>query len=128
MQVSSKQLAKYLIETLKQGVNPKELSENFENFLKKNHLETLLPNIVENLLKEKENLEAKNSLHITTSHEMKEKMIKGIEDFVGKEESDKTKVSVDESLIGGFEAVYKGKIYESSVKNYLKQLRESFAK
>lgn len=128
MAVTSKQLALALIRSLEGGVNPKTLLKNFENFLDKNNLQTLLPNIVKNLEREVIVLHKKNTALIKVSHEVKDATLKLIEKFIDKAKSDPVKVEIDESLIGGFKANYKGKVFDGSVKNYLKELEFNLMK
>jgi F0F1-type ATP synthase delta subunit len=127
MQVSSKQLAHYLVKSLERGGSASKLAKNFESYLLANHLQGLLPNIIANLVREQEALKQKRTLLIETSHEIKEKTVGQIEAFIGKLSEDLTETKVDESLIGGFRATYKGRMYDGSVKHYLETLRETLA-
>ncbi len=128
MAVTSKQLASALIRSLEEGTNPKTLLKNFEGFLEKNNLQTLLPNIVKNLEREVIVLDKKNTALIKVSHEVKDATVKLIEKFIDKAKSDPVKVEIDESLIGGFKAYYQGQVFDGSVKNYLKELKLNLMK
>ncbi len=128
MAVTSKQLALALIRSLEGGASPKVLQKNLENFIDKNNLQTLLPNIVKNLEREVVSLDKKNTALIKVSHEVKDATLKLIEKFIDKEKSDPIKVEIDESLIGGFKANYRGQVFDGSVKNYLKELEFNLMK
>ncbi len=124
MQATSKNLAKALLRSLEAGKSPEDLANGLETYLQKNHLEGLRPKILENLALELRDHERKSSVSLKISHEIKKEAIKKIETLVKKDEKDKTLVSIDPELIGGFRAIYKGVLYDGSVKNYLKELRK----
>lgn len=128
MQISSRKLAKVLFVSLLSGTTPEKLAKGFEKYLQTNHLEGLVPKILEYLEIELKNHENKNVLLIQTSHEIASTVIKTIEEFAGKDTAHRTNVEIEESLIGGFKAFYKGRVYDGSVKNYLQELREALAK
>ena len=121
-------MAKALFASLIAGESPDKLAKSFEKYLADNHLTGLAPKVLENLETELTNYENRNSLLIKTSHEIPAGTIKTIEKFVEKDEKDRTRVETEESLIGGFKALYKGRVYDGSVKNYLQELREALAK
>jgi F0F1-type ATP synthase delta subunit len=122
--VNSKQLAKALIEmVLSDKVSFDVVLDNFEKYLKKNHLTRLLPNIIKSIEGEIERYEKENSLQIISPHQLGKESITKIEEFVEKTAKSKTYLEEDETLIGGFVAKYKGKVYDGSVKNHLKQLK-----
>lgn len=120
---SSKEIAKALIESAKDGAEVNILVKNFEKFLETNHLRALIPNIQKNIDTELQNLLRENSLEIKTSHDISKKTVEMIEKFVGKDGGAPTILEKDEGLLGGFRAKYKGRVYDGSVKNYLKELK-----
>lgn len=128
MQATSKDIAKALMESLSEGKDPSKLAKSFEKYLSDNHLMGLVPNIIANLEREQEKKEKGKTAEIKTSHEIATSIIKDIEKRIGKESGDETKILVDPDLIGGFKAVYKGKVFDASVRNYLKELREELVK
>ncbi len=123
MQASSKHIAKALMKSLETGSDPSKLSKSFEAYAKRNHMIGLLPNIISSLERELKEVMKKKSADIRVSHEMNSKVIGSIEKRVGVESGDVSVVSVDPELIGGFRAVYKGKVVDGSIRNYLKELR-----
>ncbi len=128
MSVTSKKLASALIASLEDGVEVKTLVKNFESFVDQNRLRALMPNVVKNLERMSQELENKNTALIRVSHEIKDTTIKLIEKYIEKEKSDPAKIEIDSSLIGGFKANYKGRVFDGSVKNYLKELRLNLMK
>ena len=128
MQVSSKNLARFLMRSLEDGVSPDKLSKDFQKYLNQNHLLGLLPKILENLDRELRLHENETSARIKVSHDVGASSVKLIEKLLNKSPEDKTKVVVDESLIGGFRAEYRGRVYDGSIKNYLRELRAALVK
>lgn len=128
MNISSKQIASALMRSLEDGADIKTLASSFEEFVKENHLEALIPNIVKNIDAELKSSQKKRTIDITTSHDVKDATIQSILKFVGGGGEDPIETSIDETLIGGFRAEYKGKVFDGSVKNYLKELKEALLK
>jgi F0F1-type ATP synthase delta subunit len=128
MVISSKKLAKALFVSLLSGTAPTDLAKSFDKYLEMNHLRGLRPKVLEHLELELKDYENKNALLIKTSHEISPGIVKTIEKFTGKDEKDRTNLEIEESLIGGFKAFYRGRVYDGSVKNYLQELREALAK
>lgn len=122
MQASSKHIAKALIRSLEAGNDPAKLSKSFESYSKRNHLAGLVPNIVLQLEREMKEIVKKKSANITVSHEMSIKTLASIEKHIGLIEGDASVVSINSELIGGFRAAYKGKVFDGSLRNYLKEL------
>ncbi len=123
MTVSSQKLAQALIASLVAGEQASKLATNFQNYLTKNHLIGLLPNIVSHLDKEVHALATKSEASIDVSHDISASTQKLIEKLVGKDAHDTSVVRVDSSLIGGFRATYRGRLFDGSVKHYLQTLR-----
>lgn len=128
MQATSKNIAKALMESLSEGKDPGKLAKSFEKYLSDNHLMGLAPNIIANLEREQAKVEKGKTADIRTSHELEASIVKDIEKRIGKESEDMTKITIDPDLISGFKAVYKGKVFDASVRNYLKELREALVK
>lgn len=128
MAVTSKQLARALISSVKDGTSAKTLVKNFETFIDNNNLKALVPNVVKNLERQSLEIENENTALIRVSHKIKDTTLRLIEKFIDKDKADPVKVEIDESLIGGFKANYKGKVFDGSVKNYLKELEFNLMK
>ncbi len=120
MSITSKRLAKALISSLN--------SDAFEEFVERNHLGALMPNVVKNLERMSAEIKNENTALILVSHKISDTHVKLIEKLIEKEKSHPVKVEVDESLLGGFKAYYRGKVFDGSVKNYLKDLRLTLMK
>lgn len=120
MSITSKRLAKALISSLK--------TDAFEEFVERNHLGALMPNVVKNLERMSAEIKSENTALILVSHEISEPYVKLIEKLIEKEKSHPVKIEIDESLIGGFKAYYQGQVFDGSVKNYLKELKLNLMK
>ena len=116
------------MQSLIDGSDPSVLSKSFMVYLEKNHLTSLLPNILTNLDRELDSHEKKRTAKIEVSHETSATLIKEIENFIKKDPSHKSNVNVESELIGGFKAEYKGRVFDGSVSNYLKELRATLIK
>lgn len=125
MQTSSRNIAKALVQSLRDGADPSKLAKSFSKYLEENHMQGLAPNILRNLDREVADLEKKTTVDIRVSHEISASLLKEIEKKVGKKPEDKSTILVDKDLIGGFRAVYQGKVFDGSIKNYLKELRST---
>lgn len=123
MRISSQKFAKALIAGLIEGEQPAQLAAHFKEYLSKNHLMGLIPNIVSHLDKELRSLVAHTKADIIVSHTISPATQRLIEELIGKKQHDAATVSIDPSLIGGFRATYRGRLIDGSVKNYLKELR-----
>ncbi|MFZ2151661.1 MAG: F0F1 ATP synthase subunit delta [Minisyncoccia bacterium] len=95
------------------------------SFLTRSHLTHLLPAIVL-LLKKKAVEEGKqDTISITSATTLSEKVIDRISDLAHKNVGTipaSVNMVVDKSLVGGFVAVYKGKVFDGSVKTMLSSL------
>lgn len=125
---SSTLITKALKEGIKDSKKIESLSDSLLNYLEKNHLTHLLPNIIRKLELEKRKEDKSKTMHINTSHQFDEKMIEKIKNSIEKEGDEKFEISVDPSLIGGFIIKGKNKIVDASLKRNLQFLRESLIK
>lgn len=93
--------------------------------LTRSHLTHLLPTIVE-ILKTKVTQENKeDTISITSATPLTENVVDRISDLAHKEVGTiptSVSMTVDKSLVGGFVAVYKGKVFDGSVKTMLNSL------
>lgn len=128
MAITSKKIAKALISSMQDGVDVPRLLQGFNNFMTNNHLLPLVPNVMANLKKESILIENRKTALIKVSHSVGDKTIKEIEAFIKKDNTSPVKLEIDESLVGGFQAIYKGTVYDGSIKNYLKELRVNLMK
>lgn len=128
MNLSSKKIADAVYIRLTAGEGFDMVIKDLEDFLNKNHLSQLKESIlyfVDRKLKEEND---KNTAKIKVSHDFDHGTVDKISSLIKKQDSHKVDVEVDESLIGGFSALYKGVNYELSIKRYLQDLREQLVK
>ncbi|MCA9355987.1 F0F1 ATP synthase subunit delta [Candidatus Nomurabacteria bacterium] len=128
MNLSSKKIADAVYIRLTAGEGFDMVIKDLEDFLNKNHLSQLKESIlyfVDRKLKEEND---KNTAKIKVSHDFDHGTVDKISSLIKKQDSHKVDVEVDESLIGGFSALYRGVNYELSIKRYLQDLREQLVK
>ncbi|MEZ6209350.1 MAG: F0F1 ATP synthase subunit delta [Candidatus Paceibacterota bacterium] len=128
MNLSSKKIADAVYIRLTAGEGFDMVIKDLEDFLNKNHLSQLKESIlyfVDRKLKEEND---KNTAKIKVSHDFDHGTVDKISSLIKKQDSHRVDVEVDESLIGGFSALYKGVNYELSIKRYLQDLREQLVK
>lgn len=128
MNLSSKKIADAVYIRLTAGEGFDMVIKDLEDFLNKNHLSQLKESIlyfVDRKLKEEND---KNTAKIKVSHDFDHGTVDKISSLIKKQDSHRVDVEVDESLIGGFSALYRGVNYELSIKRYLQDLREQLVK
>jgi F-type H+-transporting ATPase subunit delta len=126
--ISSSLIVKAVKESIKDSKDMESLVSGLLDYLKKNNLLSLLPNILRKLEKELEKEEKQKTIQISTSHEFDKDVIEKIKEYISKDKGDKFKVAVDEDLIGGFVIKGKNKILDASLKRNIEFLRESLIK
>ena len=98
------------------------------SYVKKYKLESLLPKTLI-YLEDKVNKDLDwNTLSILSKTEINKEVSGSIAQKIKAEEAKKINIRLDENLIGGFMATYKGIIYDASIKNQLQLLRNSLTK
>lgn len=127
--ISSKNLANAIYEISKTSKKDKEVIVlAILDYVKKYKLEALLPKAISYL----ENKSQKDSTWDTLSIESKihidNEIIEKIKIKLNAIKAQKVKNEIKEELIGGFTATYKGVIYDASIKNQLKLLRNVLTK
>ncbi len=94
-------------------------------FLKKSHLLPLMPAVLGFLKKKAEEEGKRDTLAITSATNLSENIVDRISDLVHRDLGTipgSVSVTVDKSLVGGFVAVYKGKVFDGSVETMLTSL------
>ncbi len=127
--ISSKNLANAIYEISKTSKKDEEVIVlAILDYVKKYKLEALLPKAISYL----ENKSQKDSTWDTLSVESKihidNEIIEKIKIKLNATKAQKVKNEIKEELIGGFTATYKGVIYDASIKNQLKLLRNVLTK
>ena len=118
----SKTLAHTLVK-LSQTENAEKALEQFFTMLEQKNLLGLLPNIKKHIERFEESSSSHNSLIISSKHDLSEKDQSAIKKLVGAEKDAAVEVIHDETVVGGFSAVYQGHIYDGSLRNQIVQLR-----
>lgn len=94
-------------------------------FLKKSHLLPLMPAVLGLLKKKAEEEGKRDTLVITSATDLQENVVDRISDLAHKDLGTipgSVSLTVDKSLVGGFVAVYKGKVFDGSVETMLTSL------
>lgn len=123
--IKSKQLAKALFELSKESID--DLDKKFFDFIKKRNLDSQIPSIFYHLEKINEREKEKVSIIIEAPHDLSQKTIENVKDFL--QASNLPEVfKKNKDLIGGFRAKWRGNLYDASVSNSLKKLKEVIIK
>lgn len=94
-------------------------------FLKKSHLLSLMPAVLGFLKKKAEEEGKRYTLMITSATDLSENVVDRISDLAHKDLGTipaSVSLVVDKGLVGGFVAVYKGKVFDGSVETMLTSL------
>lgn len=127
--ISSKHLADAIYKlSLDKSLNKKDLVDKVFEYVKAYKLEAILPKAImhleEKLRKDKE----WNTFAVSSGRVIDESLVHDIRKKLDAGEASEIKKEVDEDLIGGFVATYKGVIYDASLKNQLRLLRQVLTK
>lgn len=123
--MNSKSIAFALFSLLDQEISFEKIAEGFTQYVKKNNLQGLLPNVfwyLEYFLKQKAK---KESVEIILAHDVSPEIITDITSFIGTPEGVPIFTRHDSEIIGGFIARYDGVQYDASIKKQLAQLRQA---
>ena len=117
---------KILANVLEERVREEGMSsvDTFVQFLQARSALHLLPSVLSELKRRKVALSDGNRLMLTTSHDVSDKLVAEVQQWVDTSAGTTVSVKVDPTLIGGFRAVYKNKLYDASLKTKLHQLRQ----
>jgi F0F1-type ATP synthase delta subunit len=128
MQYSAKQLAKTLFNQVSNAKTEKEalnIVDKFLNFCDKNNLLSFLPNIRKYLLIEFDKLNNDSTLKIYTTEKLNKTSVDNITKLIGKKNPMNTEEIIDEEIIGGFRAEFQNVVYDGTVQNNLKNLKQT---
>ncbi len=118
---NSRTLAKVLIK-LHRSDNSGELIEDFFDYLRRNDLISLLPQIKSHFKKHMNVLLDKKTLKIYSKYKLSELDLKEIISLVGADNNSIIEMVSDDFIIGGFSAIYNGNIYDGSLRSQITQL------
>ena len=111
--------------SLSQKKKKKKAVNALTTFLKKSHLLPLMPEVLRFLKKKSEEEGKRDMLMITSATNLHENIVDRISDLAHKDLGTipgSVSLTVDKSLVGGFVAVYKGKVFDGSVETMLTSL------
>ena len=121
--ISAKNLASVLLEISKESRPTEKVMSSFYNFLEKNRLYYLLPQVLSYL----ENLQKKETrfktLEIVSGLPIDKETSDNIVKTLKIERASLIKKDTDPEIIGGFIATYKGFIYDASLRRQINLLK-----
>lgn len=118
-------IARVALQNIEKGVALASVLQAIRDTLKKYKLENLYRGT---LLQIKQGLEKSlrdKTLYVETPYELSAENIKKIESIVGDTDG-RSVQKVDQSLLAGFRAVYKGKVYDASAKSHITNLKKAY--
>ncbi len=124
--VDSRTLARTVLE-LATKPDADERIKKFIEYLEKNNLRGLLPQVIAHVERITKQSAESNVLRIRSKFELSEADIQHIQTLTGAE-SAHIEQHIDESVIGGFSATYKGFLYDGSLDNQLTQFKNVLTK
>jgi F0F1-type ATP synthase delta subunit len=119
--INSRTLA-HTVLTLSEEKDAEIKIDVFFEYLSKNNLTGLLPQMLEHVTRLQSQSSEDDTLHIHARYELTEEEVKNIKEVTGAVGAE-VSTHVDESVIGGFSATYKGHIYDGSLANQLVALK-----
>lgn len=125
--VSSEKISRAVYLSLKEGQKKdKEIIKNLLDFLEKNHLYFLLPNIVKNIQKKIENEIKSRTVFISSPFEMNQITIDNIKNKIGFGSNShiKTEFKIEKNLLSGVVIRYGYRLFDLSLKRNLEHLKE----
>lgn len=127
--ISSKNLAEAIYKiSLDESLSTDKVVEKSMDYIKENKLEALLPKTINHLEEKAKKQKIWNTFSIISGKKINEDIVNDIKKRLDANNATNTLNTVDEDLIGGFVATYKGTIYDASLKNQLQLLRTVLTK
>ena len=120
--INSKILAQTLMK-LSQSQDSEKTVARFFKYIEKQNLCGLLPQVKKYIEQKKEEFSSKNTVVISTKHDLSESDIRDIISITGAEKDAIVKIIKDTNIVGGFSVLYQGNIYDGSLRNHITQLR-----
>jgi len=93
-------------------------------YIKKKGLESLFPQIKRYITKQAETLKQSDTLFIRSKFPLEESGVNEIKKIVQAPADVDIKSVIDDTIIGGFSATYRGNIYDGSLRSQISQLEE----
>lgn len=127
--ISSKHLADAIYKlSLDQSLDKKDIVEKIFEYVRAYKLEAILPKTIMHLEEKSRKDRDWNMFAISSGRLIEDSLIHDIYKKLGVEEKSEVKKEVNGDLIGGFVATYKGVIYDASLKNQLRLLKQVLTK
>ena len=121
--IDSKTLAETFLK-ISTSDNAEKKINNFFHYLEKKNLLSFLPQIKRYLLQKQKSLEHFNTLYIRSRFSLSQEEREEIIRIVGAPKNVPVEFIQDENIIGGFQVIYKEKIYDGSLFYKINQLED----
>ena len=121
--INAKQLAKTLVLMSENEESSEKVLDRFFSFVKNYHLEGLLPNVLNELERRQKEEYKENALQVASSHSLSEDDKTNIRNLTGAKDAP-IDFNLEEELLGGFRARYKGVEYEGSFSKTVNKLEK----
>jgi len=123
--ISSSQLAKTLLKMSAEEADSKNILDKFFLFVAQYKLESLLPAVLFELERSATLQKKEEQIEITTAHELSLSAQNHIQALIGAPKTAQTVLRVNQDLLGGFKARYKGLEYQGSLSYTVDTLEKS---
>lgn len=101
-----------------------ELVQQKETQLKDHHFSVVLPKVLRNFKRVVRETHEYEMLNIYTPHVVSEEEVQAIRTLVHADASTSVECHLDENLIGGFRATYRGKVYDATLLRKVQKLKQ----
>jgi F0F1-type ATP synthase delta subunit len=123
--LTSRVIAKRLFQLSEEpNIDASRLAHAFLEFVEKHDLQRQLPAITYYLEAEAKRKRKDEQVIYTTAHPVSHQTVEAMKRYIGAHDNTSTVAHMDASLIGGFIARYKGKIYDASMRSQLASLKK----
>ena len=120
--VNSRTLAHTVLE-LQNKPQPEKHTDAFVNYLKENNLLGLLPQVIDHIDRITERRNETDTLRIESKHELSQEDVQAIRSLTGADNAP-METHINEEVIGGFSASYKGYLYDGSLEHQVSRLKD----
>lgn len=124
---SSRDIAQTLIRLAKEGNDSGKVVEWLNAYVREHGLEYKLQSIMRHLAALAHADADTESLRITSAYPLTDATLERIKQYVGAAKNTAVKMHEDTDTIGGFVALYKGKVYNASMKEQLVRLKNTLS-
>lgn len=126
--IETKHIAKALISLIEDDKkDAKKVASDFEAFMRKYGLESRIGSVVFHLEAEAKRKAEREKVSITLARETSDELIEKIKKALGAKNGTDTQIEYDESLLSGFNANYKDRLYEANLSNILEELKKTLS-